>query len=240
MSAYGGPVHKYALGDYLQKYFPGMTYTDIAEAVYNANKDALGDKGAWMKANGDLSKWADESTYLPLLQNAWYARNPEAGNSKAQFSFNPVSTWNPLTIGVEAAQGDYWDANAGTPKADWYRAIKEADFLNDPAYAELTDEQKKLTGNKLAKALEGTKAYNNFRNYLKSDEKQALAWLGNLAEHGSKYAGNRIKANGDGTYSWKGNYKFSDFDKMLKDISYDADTNKNGNALSIGHLTAAP
>jgi len=242
ISAYGGRVNKYGFGDLLAKYFPGWSYTDLANKVYDANKDTLGDKDTWLKANSDVSKW-DEATFLPLLQNAWYANDPLAKNSQARLNFTPTSTWNPLVIANKAADSPYWDAAAGSPKADWYGAINESDFANDPAFLELSEEDRKLTGNKLAKALEKTKAYQNFRNYLKSDEKEALAWLGNLAENGSKYAGNRVKRNADGTYSWAGNYKFSDFDKMLQDISYDADKNtQNGRntALSIGHLTSSP
>lgn len=235
MSAMGGKVNKYGLGDYLKKYFSGVTFTDLVNKVYEANKDKLGDKETWIRENGNPATWTDEEKYLPLLYNAWYQDNPEARNSQVKWDFSPVSTWNPLNIGVRADEGYTYP---GDP--DRYRAIKESDFINDPAYKQLTDEQKKLKGAELAKALEGTKAYNDFRDYLKGNESEALKWLGNLAEHGSTYAANRIKYDkeGDGDYKWADGYSFDDFENMLKDISYDADTNPN--ALSVGHLTTTP
>lgn len=237
--AYGGRL--YAFGDYLKKYFAGQTYDDILKGIYGVSgiKDVKYDDWKQKYSNLDALSDEDTKTLLPMLQQYYYTKNPEAANSKVQFSFTPTSTWNPLVIGATAAQGNTYNQNGGVPgAADKYKSISEDAFLNDPAYLELPDEQKKLKGQALAKALEGTKAYKQFRDYISADEGRALQWLGNLAEHGSKYAGNRVKKNDDGTYSWNDKYSFKDFGKMMQDISYDADQNKE--ALSIGHLTSSP
>lgn len=239
ISAYGGPVNKYALGDTLKKYFPGISLSDLAGNIYDANKEALSkyNRDEWIKANSDVAK-LEGKDMQDMLERTWWSRNPEAKNSQARMNFIPQTTWNPLNIGITSEPGTYWEEGAASPKGDWYRPIDEKYFAKDPAFLELTEDQRKLKGQELAKALEGTKAYKSFREYLKGDEKQALAWLGNLAEHGSKYASNRVKKDKDGNYTWSGNHSFKDFDKMLKDISYDADTNPN--ALSVGHLTTTP
>lgn len=256
VAAYGGNLYgdggdkKKKTSDYLSKYLPGMTINELVSLILSGNKKYSSnnaDNLAVEKRGDTVSKEqlldmlnSDEMTpsLTDYLERAYWQNNPEAANSMVRFSNTPYKTWNPLKIGTNALQGKYWVGGAESPKGDWYLPISEESFHNDPAYKELSDEQKKLKGQELAKALEKTKTYTEFRDYLKGNEEEALKWLGNLSEHGSKYAGNRVKKNDDGTYAWKGKYSFNDFDKMLQDISYDAEKNKD--ALSIGHLTTTP
>lgn len=230
MAAYGGKVRLHGLGDYLKQYFPGYSYEDLAQLVYEANAKELGDKQLWMEKYSDPTTWEDEKYFTPLLENAYYSINPMAKNSQVKFNYTPVSTYNPLEIALDAENG-----YSNPPNADKYRPFTEDAFVNDAAYAELTEDQKKLKGQELAKALEGTKAYKAYRDYLKGDEKAALAWMGNLASHKNPYASNRVEKDSNGNWKWKDGYNFDNFESMLNDISYDAATNPD--ALGMGHLT---
>lgn len=230
LQAYGGKVNRYDIGSWLKQYFPGRSYEDVAQLVYEANAKQLGDKQLWMEKYGDPTKWEDEAYFKPLLEQAYYSIDPMAKNSQVKFDYSPVSTYNPLEIAMDAENG-----YTNPPNADVYKAISEEAFINDAAYAELTEKQKKLKGQELAKVLEGTKAYKAYRNYLKGDEKAALSWLGNLASHKNPYALNRVEKDSNGNWNWKEGYSFDNFGDMLNDISYDAESNPN--ALGMGHFT---
>lgn len=177
--------------------------------------------------------WSAGTKSDPLsgyLLNAYYASNPEARNSRVTFS--PIAQWDPLVI-QEAYRAASSDSKSNP---DLYKAITEEAFTSDPAFAQLTAEQKKLKGRELAKALEGTPLYKAFRDYLTGNEQEALKWLHTIGQAGSNRAKRAVSLK-DGKYAWNDGYGTgkNSFAQLLKDISYDADVNPY--ALSVGHLT---
>lgn len=223
--AYGGKVHRYDYGSWLAKYFPGKSYDEIAQSIvdyYNANHGDTLDDIKKEDVLGYLQNDSLPSWLYNAANQVYYADNPYAKNSGVQVvgNYTPYSTYNDLVIPTKASTSEH--------NPDRYLSLSESDYVNDAAYSELSEEQKKLNGQALAQALEGTNAYKAFTNYLNSNRSAYKKWVKQLADNGSTYAQSLLDSNGD-------IISYANIAHDLAILRQDGAT--NAHALSVAHFT---
>lgn len=161
------------------------------------------------------------------LLNAYYSLHPEARNSGWRFDSNPYKTY---------ANVNFHDATSAVGN-NGNKMVAESFYTNDPAWSQLTEQQRQLKGNELAAALEATQAYQDFSQYLRNNRTSQYVkdYFTELANRGSQIAKNALA-------DWD-NMTDSKFDTIIKNLREDAAAppnspgNKNNNALGLGHFT---
>lgn len=206
-----------------------MTVNDILGQIWdqmNTTGRAGVTRNQFINDNLNISA-QDWENYNNELQEIYYATHPEARNSGWTFNSNPYRTY---------ANVDFHDATSAVGN-NGNKMVAENFYANDPAWNQLTEEERKLKGNELAAALEGTQPYRDFSKYLRDNRNSQYVkdYFTELANRGSKIAKNAL-------VDWD-NMTDSKFDTIIKNLREDAAAppnspgNKNNNALGLGHFT---